>query len=356
MGWHKRLFIPGPTEVRAEILLAMATPQIGHRMPEIGVLQNRIVEKLQKLLYTKNKIILFASSSTGAMEAAVRNLTAKKCICFTNGSFAERWYKLCVGNGIPVDQHAVEWGLAIKPEMVKERLKTGNYDSMTVIMNETSTGARSPIEGIADVMKKFPDVMFLVDAVSCMAGDKIEMDKLGIDVLLAGVQKAFSLPAGLTVCAVSEKALKKAETVKNRGFYFDFLEMMTKYDAGQSPNTPAIPQMFALDVQLDDIIAEGLDARWARHEKMANKCRAWAEKHFALFPEKGYESKTLTVITNTKGISVSDLNKKLAEHHCAIANGYGKLKEKTFRIAHMGDCTYPDLLGLLAVIDEILGL
>jgi aspartate aminotransferase-like enzyme len=356
MTWHKRLFIPGPSEVRPEILLAMATPQIGHRMPEISDLQWGCIKKVQQLLYTQSTIFLMAASSTGAMEAAVRNCTSKKCINFVNGAFAKRWHKMTVGNGIPCDKYEVEFGKAVKPEMVDEKLKTGDYDAMTLVMNETSTGVRVPIEDIADVMKKYPEVMFLVDAVSCMAGDKIEMDKLGIDVLLAGVQKAFALPAGLTVCAVSDKALKKAETVKNRGFYFDFLELMTKYDKGQSPNTPSIAHMFALNAQMDDIIAEGLENRFARHKKMAEKCRAWAKKHFDTFPEKGYESNTLTVITNTKNISVGDLNKELAKHHCAIANGYGDLKDKTFRIAHMGDCTYPDLLGLLAVIDEILGL
>ncbi len=356
MGWHKKLFIPGPTEVRPEILLAMATPQIGHRMPEIGELQWRCIEKLQKLLYTKATIFLMASSSSGAMEAAVRNCTSKKCINFVNGAFAKRWHKMTLGNGIPADKFEVEFGKAIKPEMVDEKLKTGEYDTMTLVFNETSTGVRAPIEQIAEVMKKYPDVMFLVDAVSGMAGDKIEMDKLGIDVLLAGVQKAFAMPSGMTVCAVSEKALEKAKTVQNRGFYFDFLELMTKYDKGQSPNTPAIAHMFAMDVQMDDILAEGIEERFARHLKMAEKCRDWARKHWSLFPEKGYESKTLTVINNTRGISIGDLNKELAKHHLAIANGYGDLKDKTFRIAHMGDCTYPDLLGCLAIIDEILGL
>ena len=356
MGWHKKLFIPGPSEVRPEILIAMATPQIGHRMPEIGVLQKSIVGKLQKLLYTEGKVILFASSSSGAMEAAVRNCTSKKCINFINGAFAKRWHSITKMNGIPADKFEVDFGKAIKPEMVDEKLATGEYDSFTLVFNETSTGVRSPIEEIAEVAKKYPDVLFLVDAVSGMAGDKVEMDKLGIDVFLAGVQKCFALPSGMAVCAVSDKALKKAETIEHRGFYFDFLEMMKKYDAGQSPNTPAISHMYALDKQLDDFFEEGLDERFARHKKMAEKCREWARKYWKLFPEEGYESNTLTVIENTRSVSIKDLNNELAKHHIAIANGYGDLKEKTFRIAHMGDCTYPDLLGVLALIEEILEL
>ncbi len=357
MAWHKKLFIPGPTEVRPEILLAMATPQIGHRFPEIGDLQWSCIHKLQKLLYTKNTIFLMASSSTGAMEAAVRNCTARKCINFTNGAFADRWHKITKGNGIPCDKFDVEWDMAVKPGMIADKLKTGEYDSMTLVFNETSTGVRAPIEEIGEMMKvDFPDVSFLVDAVSGMAGDKLPMDELGIDVLLAGVQKAFSMPSGLTVCAVSDRALKKAETIDNRGFYFDFLQLMTKYEKGQSPNTPAIAHLFAMDAQMDDILAEGIEERFARHKQMAERCREWARKHWEMFPEEGYESNTLTVIKNTRGVSIAGLNKELAKYNVVIANGYGKLKEKTFRIAHMGDCTYPDLLGLLALIDEILGL
>jgi aspartate aminotransferase-like enzyme len=205
------------------------------------------------------------------------------------------------------------------------------------------------------VVRKYPDVSFLVDAVSSMSGTRIPVDAWGIDVCLAGLQKAFALPAGLTVASVSSRALEKAKTVKNRGYYFDFVDMLKYHERGQTPATPAIPQIHALDAQLDDMLAETPAARYERHEAMAKIVRAWAQKHFAVFSEDGYGSPTLTCVTNTRGISVGALNKELGKQWVAISNGYGDLKEKTFRIAHMGDTQEWEIRGLLAVIDRILG-
>ncbi len=354
---HKDLFIPGPTEVREEILKAMATPMIGHRSAEFVELYKRVIPKLKNVLYTDQKVFLFTSSSTGAMEGAVRNCSNKRILSCIAGAFSERWYKIALANGREADALEVEWGKAMKPEMIDKALSTGKYDAITFVHNETSTGVMSPIEEVAEVMRKYPDVLFLVDAVSSMLGYKIEVDKLGIDVCLAGVQKCFALPPGLTIVTVSQKALEKAKTVKNRGYYFDFLTFL-KYDEerSQTPTTPVISIIYALDKQLDAILAEGAEARFQRHKDMAMLTRSWAKKHFALFAEPGYESLTLTTITNTRGISVAQLNKELGRRGYMISNGYGKLKEKTFRIAHMGDHTTDDIKKLLAVIDDILGL
>jgi len=356
---HRRLFIPGPSEVRAENLLAMATPQVGHRAPEFSELYNSIQPKIQKLLYTSGPVFMVSSSATGVMEGSVRQCTHKKCVNFVNGAFSDRWHKITQACDIPCDGHMVEWGMAIKPEMVEERLSTGEYDSMTFVLNETSTGILGPIQAIADVWKKYPDVTVLVDAVSAMGGMKIDFEGLGIDVLLAGLQKCFALPSGLTICAVSEKALEKSKGAKGKGYYFDFQALLKSHAKGQTPTTPAIPHLFALNNQLEYIVnIEGLDARWARHEEMANVVQDWAiERGFGLFAEsREYASKTLTCIDNReKQIKVGELNKELAKYWVMISNGYGDLKEKTFRIAHMGDTTLVDILGLLAVIDRILG-
>jgi aspartate aminotransferase-like enzyme len=203
-------------------------------------------------------------------------------------------------------------------------------------------------------MRRHPDVLFLVDAVSSMAGTEIDVDGWGIDVCLAGLQKAFALPAGLTVATVSERALERARRIEHRGYYFDFLEMLKYDERGQTPATPAIPQVHALDAQLDAIFAEGPDRRYDRHRRLAGLVRDWARDRFAVFAEEGYESPTLTCVTNTRGISVANLNARLAEQWVAISNGYGDLKEKTFRIAHMGDTQEWEIRGLLATIDHLL--
>lgn len=357
---HKKLFIPGPSEVRDEVLKATAQPMIGHRSSDFVELYKRVIPKLQQCLYTKEKVFLFTSSSSGVMEGAVRNCCSKRALCCVSGAFSKRWYDMAVANGIEADMLEVEWGKAIKPEMVDKALATGKYDCITFVHNETSTGVMHPLYEVAEVMKKYPDVLFLVDAVSSMMGVKIEVDKLGIDVCLAGVQKCWALPPGLTVASISKKAIEKAKTIKHRGYYFDFLEFL-KYDEErqQTPTTPAISLVYGLDVQTDRILAEGLDNRFNRHLEMAKWTREWAKEHFtkpdkpALYPEPGYESVTLTTVNNTVGKSVADLNKELGKRGFQISNGYGKIKELTFRIAHMGDLTLQEVQEVCRAIEEI---
>jgi predicted phosphoserine aminotransferase len=354
---HKRLMTPGPTEVRPEILKELATPQIHHRSPEFSELYAAIQPKLQRLLYTENPVLLFTSSSTGAMEAAVTNLVAKRCLNLVNGAFSKRWHEITEGNGVPCDAFTMDWDVAIKPEMVDEQLKGGAYDAVTLVFNETSTGMLNPLREIAEVVAGYPDVLLLVDAVSGMAGTKIATDEWRIDFVLAGVQKAFALPAGLAVAAVSERALERATQVPPRSYYFNLTKMHKSHLKNQTPSTPAIPHLFALDAQLDDMLTEGFEARFARHDRMAGTVQTWAKKHFDVYPEDGYWSPTLTCVENTRGIDVAALIKTLAEdHNIRIANGYGDIKQKTFRIAHMGDSQVDDVEGLLRVIEAVLAL
>jgi aspartate aminotransferase-like enzyme len=353
---HKRLFIPGPTEVRVENLAALARPQVGHRSEEFKDLYRRVVPKLREVLRTEGKVFLFTSSSTGVWEAAVRNCVAHKVLCCMQGAFSDRWHKVAVANGKQAEALQVEWGRAITAEMIDEALSRGGYDAIAVVHNETSTGVMNRLGEIAEVMRNYPDVMFLVDAVSSMAGSRIDVDAYGIDVCLAGLQKAFSLPAGLAVANVSRKALDKARTVPDRGYYFDFLEILKYDERDQTPSTPAIPQINALDAQLDAILAESLERRFERHSNLARIVRDWARTHFGLFAEEGFESDTVTCVENTRAISVAELNGQLAQQQAMISNGYGKLKVKTFRIAPMGDTQEWEIRGLLATIDRILEL
>lgn len=359
MNNHRRLFIPGPSEVRTENLLAFATPQVGHRAPEFSELYNSIQPNIQKLLYTTGPVFMVSSSATGVMEGSVRQLTQKKAINFVNGAFSDRWHEITKACGIDCDPHYVEWGKAITPEMVDERLSTGDYDCMTFVFNETSTGVMGELEKISDVWKKYPEVSVCIDAVSAMGGVKIEFEKLGMDVLLAGLQKCFALPSGLTVCAVSDKAIEKSKESKTKGYYFDFVALLKSHEKSQTPTTPAIPHLFGLNNQLEYIInVEGLDNRWARHREMAQVVQQWAiDRGFGLFAEsREVASYTLTCIDNReKQINVGDLNKQLARYWVTISNGYGDLKGKTFRIAHMGDATLFDVYGILGLIDMVLG-
>lgn len=328
---------------------------IGHRTPEYSELHARVKSKLQRLLNTQNKVFLVTASGTGIMEACVRNCVSGKLQSLICGEFGERWYEIAKLNGKDAHPLRVDLGRAIKPEMVREALASGHYDAVTLTHNETSTGVMNPLAEISAVLQEFPDVIFMVDAVSSMGGTPIEVDRWGIDVCLASTQKGFGLPPGFAVVSVSEKALRKAATVSNRGYYFDFLVYNEYDEKNQTPTTPSLPHIFALDYQMNQWFTQGLEKRYERHIEMAQTCRRWAtERGFALFPEPGYESVTLTTVNNTRGINIAALNTELGKRGFMISAGYGRLKEQTFRIAHTGDITLNDLNELLSEIDEIL--
>lgn len=356
---HKKLFIPGPVDVREEVLKAMSKPMIGHRTKEASDLQRGISENLKKVFQTENMIILSTTSGTGLMEGAIRCCTAKRAIIFSVGAFGNRWYQLAQSNNIPADKHEAEWGKPTTPEVVEEYLSTGKYDVVTVTHNETSTGVMNPVGEIAKVIKKYPDVVFLVDSVSSMAGADIPVDKWGIDICITSTQKSIGVPPGLAMCSVTEKAFKRMEEIPYRGTYLDLLNLkkyIIKKDH-QYYSTPSLPHMYGLEEQLNFIVnEEGLKNRWKRHAALAKIVREWANKYFEVFPEMKYASQTLTTIKNTRGISVKDLNTELGKRGYSISNGYGDLKEKTFRIAHMADCKEEVLRDLLKNIEEILGL
>jgi aspartate aminotransferase-like enzyme len=354
---YKKLFIPGPTHVRDEILQAQTAPMLGHRAKEYADLQAQVTRKLQEMLYTDQRVYLFASSSTGVMEGSIRQASHKKILNTVCGAFSKRWHQITQANGVACEKLEVPMGQAITPELVDEALGKDDYDAITVVLNETSTGIMNPVREIAALIHaKYPETLILVDAVSGMAGVKIEFDAWGLDVCLAGVQKCFALPPGLTVCAVSDRARERGKTVPNRGYYFTWDAMDGRYEKHMTPATPAISLIQALNVQMDDILEEGLENRWARHIEMARYVQGWARSNFRLFGDERYLSNTVTNVENTRGISVAALNEELGERGAMISNGYGDLKEKCFRIAHMGDLTLDDLKWLTSLIDDILDL
>lgn len=350
----KKLFVPGPVEVGPRILQALATPQIGHRSGEFQELYARVVGRLKEFLGTKRRLYLATCSATGIMEGAVRNCVKKRCLNLTCGAFSERWHEITRANGREADKISVEWGEPNLPEVLHDALSTDKYDAVTVVHNETSTGLMNPLRDIAKAVHEHPGVLLLVDAVSSMAVVDIPIDDLDLDVCLAGTQKGFGLPSGLTVFTVSDRAFERAGTIPDRGYYFDFLDFEKYHQRNQTPSTPPIPHLYGLDARLEGIAGMGREKWFARHLKMAERTRGWAARHFEVFPRRGYESVSLTAIKNTRGISVDILNKALGKRGMAISNGYGKLKEKTFRIGHMGDIEMGDLDVLLRAIEEIL--
>jgi predicted phosphoserine aminotransferase len=241
------------------------------------------------------------------------------------------------------------------PEQVVERLIGDDYDAITVVHNETSTGVVSPVGEIAQAVRELPgghEIMILVDSVSGLSGARLEFDLWDLDVVLTSSQKAFALPPGLAFCAVSDRALDKAREVPHRGYYFDFVELEKYLLRDQTPATPAISLLYALDQQLDDMLAEGMEERFARHGALRERTVSWADSRgFEMFAPEGYRSPTVTCITNSGHVDITALNQYLRTQGMIISNGYGSLKNKAFRIAHMGDLQMPELEELLAAID-----
>ncbi|MFO1450451.1 MAG: alanine--glyoxylate aminotransferase family protein [Opitutaceae bacterium] len=351
-----KLFIPGPIAVSEKTLRAMAQPMIGHRSTDFVALYQAIQPKLQSLFATKDPVYLSTSSAWGVMEGAVRNLTRKKVLNCMNGAFSDKWNDVALRIGRAAGALKFEWGQPVDPDALRRELSTGAYDTVTLIHNETSTGTMSDLPAIAAVLREFPEVISIVDTVSSFSVLPIDKDALGIDVIITGSQKALAMPPGLALVSVSKRALERAAQSPDRGYYFDFIEFQKNHEQGMTPSTPVIPLIYALKSKLEDIEAEGVATRHARHLRLNETVRAWGQaKGFKLFPEPRYGSRSLNCFANTLGYDLAALNKTLkSKHHLVIDGGYGKLKGKTFRISNMGDETDETIAQLIAALDSAL--
>ena len=344
-----KLFIPGPVEVSEKTKTAMTGPMIGHRSADFKALYQSVYPGLQQIFQTSQPVFLSTSSAWGVMEGAIRNLVKKgvlNCMC---GAFSDKWFDVSKRCGKNATALQVEWGRPIDPAEIDEQLKTGRFDALTLIHNETSTGIMNPIKEISAVARKYPEVMFIVDTVSSFSALPIPMDELGIDLMLTGSQKALALPPGLSLFASSQEAFARAGEVNDRGYYFDLLEFKKNAEEFMTPSTPSIPHIYALRSKLDDIFAEGLEQRYERHVQTNRLVHEWVDSSgFEFFASDGFRSVTLTCVKNNRQIDVTAFVKSLREQ-CGfqIDGGYGKIKGKTFRISNMGDETVETMKPLL---------
>ncbi len=351
--FEPRMFIPGPTEVFPEVLAALSRPVISHRGPEIREITTAIFAKLQRLFLTENECFTALSAATGLMEGVVRNLSRKKVLATVCGAFSERQYKVALANGKPADALTFEPGRPVTAEAVDRALASGDYDLVTLVHSETSTGILNPVAEIAEVVRKHDDVLLAVDVVSSIAGAPVRVDDWGLDVVFAGTQKCLALPAGLTVFSVSPRAMERCAAQANRGQYFDFMNYRKMAAKGQSPATTNTSLMVALDVQLDRILAEGLEDRWARHVAMASYVRGRLER-LKLFPDRDFMSPTLTVFENDRDLDIKRIVDSARRKGKLFGDGYGDLAGKTFRIGHMGDLQLEHMKAALDVFESVL--
>jgi predicted phosphoserine aminotransferase len=356
-----RFFLPGPSYVTEEIRQALTGPMQGHRSAPFKALYLKIAERLQKVLRTSGDVMVATGSSTLVMESAVISTVATDVLNLTNGAFSERWHSISRSVGKSADKVSAPWGQAIDPDLVRTALRRKKYEAVTLVHNETSTGVMSPLAEIARAVREESDAILIVDTVSSLGGAPVESEAWGIDVVLAGTQKALALPPGLAVFTLSERAAERAEKVPHRGFYTDLLRYRDKHREGGFITTPAIPLLYALDRQLDVILAEGgegrhgMEARWARHARCAEKTAAWAAGQGCEYASAA-DARSLTVscLKAPAGVDPQAIVKGLAARGYTIGGGYGDWKPTTFRIGHMGEVRESDLDGLFAVTDEIL--
>jgi len=352
----KRLLTPGPTEVPEEALLAMAKQIIHHRTPEARAWLVEALKGLKYVFQTKNDVIILTSSGTGAMEAAVVNLIPKggKAIVLEAGRFAQRWGELCDAFGIQVIKKAIPWGEALTPEHLAPLVEQ-HPDAVAVFvtLQETSTGVSHDVQALGQVLAG-TNILFVVDAISGAGVQECRTDEWGIDMLIAGSQKALMLPPGLAFVTVSERAWKQIEKHKAPTFYFDLKQYKKKLADPDTPFTPAHTLVAALNENLKRIQAEGIEKIWSKAKTLARACRAGIEamglEVFGARPSDG-----VTAVNFPPGIDGSALTKKLESRFgVKVAGGQNQLKGKVFRLAHLGIIDELDILGTLAGIELVL--
>ena len=352
-----KLFNPGPVDVSPETFAAMSHTMIGHRGSDFEKLYASLQPGLKEIFGTSRPVFLSTSSAWGVMEAALRNLVQKKVLCLCCGAFSDKWIDVAKKCGYEAEAIQVEWGEAIDPEAVRAKLSEGGFDTVTFIHSETSTGVLNDLDGVCKVVKSFPDTMLIVDTVSSLSTVDIDMDENGIDVCLAGVQKALALPPGLALFAVSDAAMERSKSVDDRGYYFDFHEFAKNDAANNTPTTPCISLLFGLQFMLGEIEKEGFGLRKERHAKTNAMIHEWGARHgFKLFAPEGRRSFALTCFHTPEGFDLPDFIKKLkTKHNFLINGGYGKIKGSTFRISNMGNETEESIQELIDAMDDVLG-
>jgi len=360
---YGRFFLPGPTEVRPEILEAMVRPVIGHRGAAMERLLSGMDASLRALFRTGRPVYVSTSSATGFMEAAITNLSRRRILCLVGGAFGERFHKIAERCGRPADTLRVEWGAPHTPELLRHALDAdpGKYDLVTVVHSETSTGVLNPVGQLAAVVRDYEDVLIAVDGVTSVGGVRVEFDRWDLDFLLTGSQKALALPPGLALAAASVRALQRAEEIPARSYYFDLLEFERRAPEFQTTNTPAVSLFYALEAQLERIMREGLENRWARHQAMAERTWTWVaevadrtSREFSVLAPEGCRSPTVTSVRLPEGLSGPAIVAAAAARGFTLATGYGKLKPSTIRVGHMGDHTLAELEDILSVLDEVI--
>jgi aspartate aminotransferase-like enzyme len=352
-----RFFVPGPTEVRPEILDAMSRPVIFHRSPAMEDIMRRVTAGLSHVFGTQRPVHVITGSGTAAMESVIRGGAGERVLSIVHGDFGERFARMAEACGRGVTRLTCELGEVVPLDQIDNALSKGDFDTVLATHSETATGVLADIRAIAAIVNARSNRLLLVDAVSSAGATPIAMDSWGLDAVVSASQKALALPPGLGFAAVSERFLARARTLKGRGIYLDPIRYEEFVGKSQSPTTPAVSLIYALDRQLADVELETLEARFARHRAMAERCAAWVERASAdhlgvsLLARENRSPSVTAVRTKERSSSVLQ---RMREQGFDLGGGQAELKHTTFRIGHMGDHTVAGLDGMLEVLDRVL--
>ncbi|GBF36623.1 MAG TPA: alanine--glyoxylate aminotransferase family protein [Methanothermococcus okinawensis] len=356
INYDKLLMIPGPTMVSSEVLNTMAYPIIGHRTKEFGALLEDTVEKMKKVFITKGDVYIITGSGTAVMDMAIANTVNKgdKVLTICNGNFGERFSKIVEVYKGEVIKLEYSWGKGARPEDVKRILEENpDIKAVTVVHNETSTGVRNPIKDIGKIVKDY-DALYIVDTISSLGGDYVDVDGFHIDICIAGSQKCLGAPPGISAISISEKAWDVINSTESKSFYLDIKAYRDRFESKkESPYTPAVSLIYALNKALDRVLEEGLENRVKRHERMARATVTGLEAMgIELFAEEWARSITVTSAIYPHGIEDKEFRKILSnKYNVVIAGGQGQVSGKIFRIGHMGEVKEIHILGTLAAIE-----
>jgi aspartate aminotransferase-like enzyme len=351
------LMIPGPTPVPDDVLRALSQPMINHRGPEYKALQEELVEGLKQAFQTQNEVLIFPASGTGGLESAIVNTLSPgdRVLAVPCGAFGARFTEIAEVYGADVRRLEVEWGHAADAEAIRKTLADEPHaKALLITHNETSTGVLNDVAAISRAARSVrPDVLILVDSISGMLAADLRSDEWDLDVVVAGSQKAFMIPPGLTFVSVSARAWAATRQARMPRFYFDFTRMSKSMQTGQTPYTPALPQLFALQVALRRVLAAGLPATFERHARMAQATRAAVQAMgLELLSQEGAHSSSLTAVLAPAGTTAKEIRDRMRQQHGVIlAGGQGKLKDAIFRIGHLGYVDENDLVAALGALE-----
>jgi aspartate aminotransferase-like enzyme len=351
------LMSPGPTPVPPEVLAAGAAPVIHHRGPDFRELMLRTLARLREVCRTENDVLLFTASGSGAFESAVVNLLSpgERVLVATAGAFGDRWCALARAYGAEVHELRYSWGETPQPDDLRSRLDESGADVVVVVHSETSTGVVADVQALARVTRE-AGALVVVDAVSSLGAVPLETDAWGLDIVVAGSQKALMTPPGLSLATVSEGAWERSKRSTMPRFYFDWARMQAALEGGSTPFTPAVTLVAALDAALGLLLEEGLDAAFARHAALGRACREGAKAMgLELFSPDDERSAVVTAILTPDGVDAKELVLELRDRFgITVAGAHGELGSRMFRIGHIGYYDVLDITTSLTAVETLL--